>query len=353
MSGDAVGCSGHQGPDGAAIRRTEERGVGRQPTMEDVARECGVSRALVSIVFRRAPGASERTRARVLEAAERIGYRHNLIAARLASMSTRTFGVFIFDMRNALTADVFDGIQAEADSRGIGLVTGVSDPGGERDERTMRELHAARVDAVLLVSAAMPGDRLRELSGSVPTVSLTRRVDGLDSVVGDDRAGGRMLTEHLLSLGHKRIAMLGPTWSPSDRVLGHEEAMRAAGLAPEVVAIGYDADAVARATRELLGRPAGERPTAIMAHNDIAAYTVLDVVDSLGLAVPGDVAVTGYDNLRTSAGRRMDLTSADQHAHELGRRGVEAACARLEDPDGEPTTSVLAPDLVVRGSSGA
>ena len=116
--------------------------MGRQPTMEDVARECGVSRALVSIVFRQAPGASERTRARVLEAAERIGYRHNLIAARLASMSTRTFGVFIFDMRNALTADVFDGIQAEADSRGIGLVTGVSDPGGERDERTMRELHA-------------------------------------------------------------------------------------------------------------------------------------------------------------------------------------------------------------------
>lgn len=260
MSGDAVGCSGHQGPDGAAIRRTEERGVGRQPTMEDVARECGVSRALVSIVFRRAPGASERTRARVLEAAERIGYRHNLIAARLASMSTRTFGVFIFDMRNALTADVFDGIQAEADSRGIGLVTGVSDPSGERDERTMRELHAARVDAVLLISAAMPGDHLREMSGFVPAVSLTRRVDGLDSVVGDDRAGGRMLTEHLLSLGHEHIAVLGPTWSPSDRVLGHEGAMRAAGLAPEVVAIGYDADAVARATRELLGRPAGERP---------------------------------------------------------------------------------------------
>lgn len=253
MSGDAAGCSGHQGPDGAAIRRTEERGVGRQPTMEDVARECGVSRALVSIVFRRAPGASERTRARVLEAAERIGYRHNLIAARLASMSTRTFGVFIFDMRNALTADVFDGIQAEADSRGIGLVTGVSDPSGERDERTMRELHAARVDAVLLISAAMPGDRLREMSGSVPAVSLTRRVDGLDSVVGDDRAGGRMLTEHLLSLGHERIAMLGPTWSPSDRVLGHLD--QQPRLGPDDLrraGAGHPAPAVHRSRRRVL-----------------------------------------------------------------------------------------------------
>lgn len=107
-----------------------------------------------------------------------------------------------------------------------------------------------------------------------------------------------------------------------------------------------------RATRDLLSRNDAHRPAAaIMAHNDIAAYTVLDVADSLGLAVPDDIAVTGYDNLRTSASNRMDLTSADQHAGELGRLGVRTACKRLDEPSGEPMLSVLEPDLVVRGSS--
>ena len=107
-----------------------------------------------------------------------------------------------------------------------------------------------------------------------------------------------------------------------------------------------------RATRDLLSRNDAHRlAAAIMAHNDIAAYTILDVADSLELAVPDDIAVTGYDNLRTSASNRMDLTSAEQHAGELGRLGVRTACKRLDEPSGEPMLSVLEPDLVVRGPS--
>jgi hypothetical protein len=121
-------------------------------------------------------------------------------------------------MRNELTANVYDGIQTEADARSIGLVTDVSNPSGLRDERTMRELRAARGDAVFLIPAALPGEELRALNGSVPTISLTRRIDGLDSIVGDDRTGGKLLTEHFMTV------ILGPTWSPLDRVLGYEEA---------------------------------------------------------------------------------------------------------------------------------
>lgn len=320
--------------------------------MADVARECGVSRALVSIVFRGAPGASEETRERVLAAAERIGYRHNMLAARLASTTTRTLGVFIFDMRNDLTADVFDGIQAEADRHGVGLVTGIADPTGARDARTMRELHAAQVDAVLLISAALPGDDIIAMSGAVPTISITRRIVGLDSVIGDDRLGGRMLVEHLVAQGHRRIAMLGPTWSPSDRVEGYRAAMLDAGLEPVVVAAGADPDRVAAAVGELHSLPERERPTAIMAHNDLAAFAVLDAAVGLGLSVPVDLAVTGYDNLRASASPRADLTTVDQHAREQGERAVRAALRRLDEPGRAPELVTLRPDLVVRGSSG-
>lgn len=323
----------------------------RQPTMEDVAREAECSRALVSIVFRGASGASEAMRRRVFEAAERIGYRHNLIAARLASTTTRTLGVFVFDMRNDLTADVFEGIQREADARGIGLVTGISDPSGRRDETTMRELQAARVDAILLVSSALPGGRLRELSGSVPAIAITRHVEGLDSVVADDHLGACLLTEHLLALGHERIAMLAPAWRPNERVKGFEETMMAAGLTPQVHEVGYDAADVRHVARNILARSDGTRPTALLCHNDMTAYEVLDTVDELGLQVPMDVAVTGYDNLRPSARRTISLTSVDQHAVELGTLGVVAACERLDDTDRPPGLTVLTPELVVRGSS--
>lgn len=327
--------------------------VNKQPTMEDVARECGVSRALVSIVFRGAPGASRATRERVLATAERMGYRHNMIAARLASRTTRTLGVFIFDIRNGLTADVFDGIQEAADARGIGLVTGVSDPTGRRDARTMEELHAARVDAVLLISAAMSGDRIVDMSGAVPTISITRRIEGLDSVIGDDVLGARLLTEHLVDRGHRRIAMLGPTWSPSDRVAGFEQAMAEAGLCGEVISTGSELEAVREAMSSLLDRPENRRPTAIMAHNDLGAYSVLDVAAEMGVRVPTDLAVTGYDDLRSSASPRADLTTVNQHARELGARGVSVALKRLDKPALRAQVITLSPELVLRGSTDA
>jgi DNA-binding LacI/PurR family transcriptional regulator len=317
--------------------------------MEDVAREAGVSRALVSIVFRNAPGASEDSRRRVLEAAEVLGYRRNSIASKLASRTTRTLGVFVFDMRNDLTADVFEGIQAEAERLDLGLVVGISDPTGQRDRRTLNDLIAARVDAIVLIACTLSGGELRALSEIIPLVSVTRHVSGIDSVVGDDAAGAEMTVNHLVSLGHQRIHMLAPSWRPSGRVSGYTRAMKNAGLRPGVAEVGYAHDDAVRATAGLLKRD--DAPSAIFANNDVTAYAVLDALHDAHLHVPGDVAVAGYDNLRASATSSISLTSVDQHASQLGELGVRAAAVRIAATGKPPVLKVLAPELVVRRST--
>lgn len=324
--------------------------MGRRPTMDDVARESGCSRALVSIVFRGVPGASDATRERVLGAARRIGYQHNAIAARLASTRSRTFGVFLFDIRNGMTAGVFAGIQDEVDARDIGLVVGVSDPTGVRDERTMSDLLAAHADVVILIAARMSGARLRQVVRVVPLVSATRWVSGVDSVVCDDEAGAGLLVDHLTGLGHDRIVMMAPPWRSSARVAGYRAAMERAGLAPRILDVGHDHDAATAATLSLLAET--EPPTAIMAHNDVMACSVLDAAAACGTRVPEELAVTGYDDLPQSATHMLSLTSVDQHAYEIGRRSVIRACSLLDGTDEGPLPA-LTPVLVPRGSTAA
>ncbi|WOQ17106.1 LacI family DNA-binding transcriptional regulator [Raineyella sp. W15-4] len=322
---------------------------GRLPTMEDVAREAGVSRALVSIVYRGVKGASEETRQRVFEAGERIGYRRNSLAARLASKGVHSIGVLLFDMRNDLTADVFQGIQAEADASDLGLVVGVSDPSGRRDERTVNDLLAARVDALIMISGTMPGSELRALSRTIPLVSATRAVTGVDSVIVDEAAAGALVVDHLVSLGHRRIVHLAPTWRPSPRVDAYVQAMTRAGLDPWVEDIAYDFDDVRAVTLRLLA--ATDPPTAVYANNDQAAYAVLEALSDRRLRAPEDVAVVGFDNLRASALRSVDLTSIDQQPVALGRLAVRTALTRAVETEAPPRREVLAPRLVVRRST--
>lgn len=324
--------------------------VGRRPTMEDVARAAGVSRALVSIVYRGVEGASDQTRRKVLAAGEQIGYRRNSLASRLASKAVGSIGVLLFDMRNDLTADVFAGIQEEADGRGIGVVVGISDPTGERDARTVNELLDARVDALVMISSTMTGSQVRELGRSIPVVSVTRDIRGVDSVVADEALAGRLMVGHLVARGHRRIAHLAPPWRPSDRVEAYQAAMREAGLDPWVETISYDFEDTRDVARGLLGR--SRRPDAIYANNDNAAYAVLEAAADLGLQVPQDLAVVGFDNLRASALHSISLTSIDQRPQELGRIAVRTALAHAGDPGARPVRHVLSPELVVRGSSG-
>jgi len=317
--------------------------------MDDVACEAGVSRALVSIVYRGVDGASEETRQRVLEAGARLGYRRNSLAARLASKTVQSIGVMLFDMRNDLTADVFAGIQDEADKRGIGIVAGISDPSGDRDMRTVNDLLSAQVDALIMISATMPGARVRELGQSLPVVSATRAVNGIDTVVTNEETAGQLVVSHLVELGYRSIVHLAPPWRPSARVAAFEAAMTAAGLPPRVETIEYDFEDARQVAYGVLTGPTP--PEAIYANNDVAAYAVLEAIRDAGRRVPDDVAVVGFDNLRTSGLGSIELTSVDQHPAALGELAVQTALERAVDRTLEPRRKVLEPRLVVRAST--
>lgn len=323
--------------------------MAKRPTMADVAQEAGVSRALVSIVFREAPGASDATREKVFAAAERIGYRHNSIAARLASQTTQTIGVFIYDMRNDLTAQVFEGLRARADEVGLSLLTGISDPTGHADRAVLNNLMEARVDAIIPIGAVVEGDVFRDIDRAIPVVSATRVVTGVDSVVSDDAVGSGMVVDHLLGLGHERIHMIAPPWRPSARVDGYKQAMTEAGLAPSVIDVPYEPGTTREAARQLLKLK--HPPTAIYAHNDVMGLEILDAMLLTGREVPDDMAVAGYDDLRVSASATVNLTTVNQDPDAIGRLAVDMAKERIDGLKGEGRLVQIAPSLVARATT--
>jgi DNA-binding LacI/PurR family transcriptional regulator len=321
-------------------------------TMEDVAREAGVSRALVSIAFRDVPGVSAETKRQILDTAQRIGYRHNTVAARLASHRTNTIGLFIPDIRNTVIPDIYEGVREAADAASQQLVVAISGDDGDRDRAAIEELMGVQVDISVVPGCLLPSAELRELAKARPMVVATREVTGLDSVLSDPVRGSVLVVRHLVDLGHRRIAHIAP---PEGNVFHYRadayvEAMKKAGLEPDVRYCGYRQSDAAAAAGELLDEP--HPPTAIFANNDVAALGVLDAMAARGLRAPDDLSVVGYDNTPTSALPGISLTSVDQQAHRMGRLAAETAVRRIQDPEAPAVVRILDPSLIVRASSG-
>ncbi|MGT2462705.1 LacI family DNA-binding transcriptional regulator [Sinomonas atrocyanea] len=327
----------------------------RPATQADVAREVGVSRTLVSFAFRNAPGVSEETRHAILEAARRLGYRPNRIAADLARKRAATVGLYLLDLHNEVYADIFAGVREALEGSGVRLILSVGDVrrrGGAEPGDEVESLLEARVGVVIAATLTGPDASLREAAAAVPLVSVARRIEGVDSIYSDDAAGARAATEHLLDLGHTRIVHLtGPRWEGhTERQRAYREAMHDAGLPPRVVAAPeFTFEAAQAAAARILEGP--DRPTAVFAHNDQMALGVREAAEALGLRVPGDLSVVGYDDSRIARLAGIRLTSVDLDAHALGSAAGAAALARLADPSGPAVDRCSAPRLVVRTST--
>jgi DNA-binding LacI/PurR family transcriptional regulator len=324
------------------------------PTMRDVAAAAGVSKALVSIVFRGAVGASEETRTRVFRAAEEIGYRANRTASLLARRRTKHLGVTMI-VRNAFHADLVEGIQAAADRAGYEIV--LSTVTASHDERRAVEtLLEYRCESVILLGSVLPEFELATLAGLLPVVLVGRGVDlgGVAVVRSADDHGQGLVVEHLAALGHRAIAHVdgGPGTISADRRTGFEAAMRRHRLIGRAMVLtggGTEQDG-RRTTEALLRRKAV--PTAITAFNDHCALGVVDALTRSGVAVPDQCSVTGYDNSLIAQLAAVDLTSVSQEAGKQAEWAVRAAVARLEGEPDQPREWVLEPRLVVRGSTG-
>ncbi|WP_229818476.1 LacI family DNA-binding transcriptional regulator, partial [Streptomyces chromofuscus] len=175
---------------------------------------------------------------------------------------------------------------------------------------------------------------------------------GVDVVAGDDGRGTRLVTEHLIGLGHRRIAHLAGYGAVGElRRRSFETTMRAHGLAEYAVVEPCDLteEGGHRAAVRLLARPG--RPTAVLAANDIAAVGALSAAEDLGLSVPGDLSVTGYDNTSISRLRHLWLTTVDNAGHEVGRRAARCLLDRMETPGGEGRLHLTVPTLEIRGTT--
>jgi DNA-binding LacI/PurR family transcriptional regulator len=337
----------------------------RRPTMEDVAARAGVSRALVSIVFRNAPGAGEQTRARVRAAAAELGYRPDKRARLLGRSRTRLIGV-VFGVRHTFHTDLVESLYAAAEPTGYELALSGTTP--VRDEGAAVEaLLAYRCEALLCLGPTMPAGQLGRLAAAVPTVVVARRVRaaGVDVVRTDDADGLRQAVAHLVGLGHSRIAHVDGGGAPgaADRRRGYRTAMRRAGLEKRarVDPGGLTEDDGARAAEALL---AGRwLPTAVAAFNDRCAVGLMHTLRAAGRAVPGEVSVVGFDDDRLAGLPHIDLTTLRQDPDELAALAVSRVIERLgghgsgqraEDLGlARAVELVTPPRLVVRGTTAA
>lgn len=328
----------------------------RRPTIIDVAAAAGVSKSLVSLALRAEPGVSEATRARILHAAEDLGYRSNVWARNLVRGGENLIGVLITDLGNSYHTDVVLGLEEAAQEQGLSVMVA---HGMRSTERLVAQLHrqlALGVAAVVVVSSWLPPDLLEASARAAPLVVVGRlpvAVPGLDTINNDDAAGTRLAVEHLASLGHERIAHLGISNRPAaqQRRAAYATTMRARGLAEHIVVVGPDdvTEGVATLLRAT-ARADGTGPTAVFASNDLGASRVLDAAIDRGLGVPGDLAVVGYDNSTLARTVRPRLTSVDQPRADMGRLALTLVVERLEGRV-EPRHEVVAPRLVVRGST--
>lgn len=320
----------------------------RRPTLMDVAKAAGVSRALVSIVMRGAPGAAETTRAKVLEAARELGYRPDSRARLLRSARTRLLGLS-FSTSQPFHAEIVDAAYAGAAERGYEIALSAV-ASGRPETRAAEALLDMGCEALILISPTLRSEELSGFSRRAPVVSLLRDDvgDDVDSVSSDDHAGIRLAVEHLAALGHRRIAHVdgGEAVSAAQRRVAFRAEMLRRGLEPVVVPGGPTEEDGLRACALLRDNP----PSAVVAFNDRTALGVIEGLRTAGLRVPADVSVVGYDDSQFARLSYVQLTSVSQDAPLLATAAVDRAVDRLAGAEA-PAHLVRTPHLVVRNTT--
>jgi DNA-binding LacI/PurR family transcriptional regulator len=327
----------------------------RRPRLEDVAARVGMSPASVSMVLSNAPGPSAATRERVLAAAAELGYRPDRTASLLARRRTHLVGVQMV-AGSAFHAELVEDLYEAAERQGYDVV--LSAVTRTHDERRATEtLVDFRCEALILLGPVAPAAQLAALGRQLPVVVIGRRVagDGVDVVRSADADGVGQAIDHLAGLGHQAIAYVdgGRGVIASDRRRGYRTAMRRHRLGDHVRVIAGDHTeaAGARAARQLLDD--GESlPSAVVAYNDHCALGLLDTLSRAGVEVPAEVSVVGYDDSSLSRLAHVNLTTVSQDARGQAERALAAAVERLEDGRATRREVVLAPRLVVRGTTG-
>ena len=322
-------------------------------TIADVAAAAGVSVATVSKVINDRYGVAEQTSARVREVIEQLGYTSSLVAQSLRSRRSNVIGVIASDIE-PFNAELLKGAARGLRGTGYDLIV-FSDCGRYEDQAGWEQRSLARVSALTDGSVLVTPSSVDVVS-SRPLVAVDHNVRSttLPTVDSDNLSGGVTATEYLIGLGHRRIGFLAgrrDLESSRLRQQGYRRALERAGIPfdRDLVRIGgYRADSARTAARELLDRT--ERPTAIFAANDTSGIETIAAGRELGLSVPEDLSVVGFDNVPESALSEPPLTTVDQSVERMGFEAVRMVLSLIDDPAQDVWQVTLPTRLVERGS---
>lgn len=328
--------------------------------IKDVAREAGVSIASVSRVLTGNRKVSAETRAAVVAATAKLGYRTNYLASALRSQSSQTVGMVVPHIANPYFIALVQIVEESAQAQGFELFLCDSADDSEIERRRVRALLSRQVDGILIIpcdetaSASVAREALRD----IPVVAIDREVRGvaMDQVAVDNQAGIAAVMDHLRQGSRERLAFVGARQTTStarERLDAYRDHVQTVGFDPSSAArilLGdFTVEWGDQATDALLA--AGPLPDAIVCGNDLIAAGVIRKLRTRGIAVPHDVAVTGFDDIELCRFIEPAITTVHQPLREIGAQGARKLFARIAGDGGLPTRTRVIPELVVRASS--
>ena len=329
-------------------------------TIYDIARRAGVSIATVSRVFSGRTHVADATRERVFAVARELGYRPNVSARSLARQRTRVVAAVVPMLTSYFFMEVIRGVQDRLSELDYDLLVYASRAPEAIDDQLGRALQSGRADGVLLCSTPLTDAREAMLrSSGLPVVLVDSAHPDFDSVAVNNRAGGYDATQHLLEQGYRRIAHIAPnpiSVPGVERCEGYKAALRDAGRTVDEALVvtssdmeqhGYTREAGYAAMRQLLARR--RRPDAVFAASDVQALGALRAIRDAGLDVPDDVALVGFDNIRTSA--YVGLSTLSQPMYEMGRAAINKLTRRIAEPERTASRTTFSARLLVRETS--
>jgi LacI family transcriptional regulator len=346
---------------GPELREGEPALRGRA-TIDDVARVAGVSTATVSRALSGAPWVREETRERVLVAAKTLDYRPSITAQSLTTGRSLVIGIIVSDIQIPFFTTVARGIQNVAHRHGYLTLIGNSDELAAQEDELVRAFTARMVDGLIVSPSAGQNTQLRETAGRVPLVLVDRLVPGLetDAVLSANLEGARAAANHLLALGHRRIAYATDKpdkTSSEERLAGFRAAIGEAGIPADpnlVWVVDYHAAPAERRIRELLRR---HRPTALIASEGSITLGSLRAAQDLGMTIPGDLSLVGFDQLDWGTATTPPISVVSQDAERIGATAARMLIRQLGrsagTPPRAPVTERIATALVERASCAA
>lgn len=326
--------------------------------MREVAELAGVSITTVSHVINKTRNVSEELTERVHAAMEDLNYQPNLLARGLRKKESKTLGVILPDITNNFFADIARGIEDTSFQHGFSVIICNTDDDIAKEMTYSRALSEKQVDGIIFVAAGKSADQVRSLQEQqLPVVIVDRPIADItaDTVLTDNAKGGWLATKHLIDLGHHRIAcIMGPSIlePAAQRMYGYRKAMQEAGLPVEdnwIVRSNFRFEGGREAAIKLLSLP--KPPTGLFASNDLMAIGVISAAKGLGLTIPDDLSIVGFDDILFSKIFNPALTTINQPKYEIGVMATDMLLDRIENPQLPTRREMFDTNLVVRAST--